>query len=454
MGIKSKLLFVGLVAAGAYFYLSDDREPPADTRFNDAYRLEDGSVVSISASTPERVRVRHIDSGEIQAYYHYGKPEFEVTNGFSNKAVVAKGHFTLNKEGQVTGAVINENGSLKNVERLALTHEELYFQNKDISLRGKLTLPEGKGPFPVVVLIHGSESYSAVDYYSLTYMLAANGIAGFKFDKRGTGLSEGEYTQHFPTLASDVRSAIEVLKHHSEIDPERINLAGFSQGGWIAPLVAKNTNVRSILVGFGTVVKLEREDRWGYVKRLEEHGFGPAEVAKADEFNELLRLLIEAPTDEAWNELFKLTQSYKMEAWFKSVSGSDSMLGQVVEQLLSAKADYIPNWAWKSYFEYRTKGSGDNFNGTYDPMKTMKSINTPSIWLMAGEDSSLPTPETVTLLDSLIQMEKPVSYKVYEGAEHGNIVFTKNENHEKEYIKYVDTYFTDIIEWFKKQNDL
>jgi hypothetical protein len=452
MGIKTKLLVVGLVAIGAYYYFSDDREPPADTRFNDAYRLSNGSIVSISASTPERVRVLHINTGEVQAFYHHGKNSFEVTQGFSNKDVITEGEFVFADDGTVSGAKLIENKKSQLIERLPLRHEEIFFKSGDLTLRGKLTLPMGEGPFPVVVLVHGSEAYSAVDYYALPYMLAANGIAGFKFDKRGTGGSEGEYTQHFPTLSSDVVAAIKVLNKRPDIDSSRVNLAGFSQGGWIAPLVAKDIDIQSILVGFGTVVQLQREDRWGYVKRLQERGFGEEEIAIADELNAILRSLLKEPTDEQWDRLFKLNDQYREQEWFKALAGSDSMLGQVIERVVASSYDYIPRFGWKAYFWYRTRGDGDGFNGSYDPMTTMNNIDTPSLWLMAGEDSSLPTGETVELLEQLNAKGKPVSYKVYEGAEHGNVMFKLTDGYKKEYTHYADTYFVDVIDWFKQHN--
>ncbi|NVJ58834.1 MAG: alpha/beta fold hydrolase [Gammaproteobacteria bacterium] len=452
MGMKTKLLIAGVVAVGAYFYFSSDDEPPADTSFNDAYVLEDGSIVAISASTPERVRVRHINNGKIQAFYHHGTNRFDVTNGFSNKEVIAKGEFLYSNDGKVIGATLVDEGKSKVIERLPLKHEDISFQSGDLKLRGKLSLPDGEGPFPVVIMIHGSEDYSAVEYYSLPYMLAANGLAAFKFDKRGTGASEGEYTQHFPTLVGDVVAAINKLKKREDIDPGKINLAGFSQGGWIAPLVAKEADIQSIMVGFGTVVELYKEDRWGYVKQLQDKGHGAEELAKADELNKILQSLIDNPTDEAWDSLFSLNDKYRDEKWFKDIAGSDSVLGQVAERALSSSYSFIPEFVWKAYFRYRSNNKGDNFNRLYDPMTTMRTINTPSLWLLAGEDSSLPTPETVTLLDELKQQGKPVTYKVYPGAEHGNVLFELDENGQKVYTQYVDTYFTDTIEWFKSQN--
>jgi alpha-beta hydrolase superfamily lysophospholipase len=60
---------------------------------------------------------------------------------------------------------------------------------------------------PLVVLVHGSERTMAV---AAIYqrMLVAQGISVFAYQKRGTGDSEGEYTQNFELLADDAAAAL------------------------------------------------------------------------------------------------------------------------------------------------------------------------------------------------------------------------------------------------------
>ena len=97
-------------------------------------------------------------------------------------------------------------GATLSGRRLQLPEETFTFPSGDLALRGKLVLPpasSGPGPYPAVVLVDGSESYSAVDYYFEPYLYAAHGIATLAYDKRGTGESEGEYTQNFHVLAGD-----------------------------------------------------------------------------------------------------------------------------------------------------------------------------------------------------------------------------------------------------------
>lgn len=58
-------------------------------------------------------------------------------------------------------------------------------------------LPEDSAKVPVVVLVHGTEHDSALDSYALQRMFPAQGIGAFVYDKRGTGVSGGTYTQDF-----------------------------------------------------------------------------------------------------------------------------------------------------------------------------------------------------------------------------------------------------------------
>lgn len=454
MGLKKKLVTLGLlsivVTAGVYTF--QDKEPEVvDTRYNGAYRFVDGSITTIVPSTTNRVRIRHLDDGQVHSLYHDGNGNFQAADGYSSKDFIASGEFKYSDQGLVTGATWIENGNTASIERIPLHSEEVVFNSGDLQLRGKLTLPKGDGPFPVVVMIHGSESSSAVDYYHLPYMLAANGIAGFKFDKRGTGGSEGEYTQHFPTLAGDVIAAIKLLKSRDDINPQQINLIGFSQGGWIAPFVAKQTEVNSFIVGFGCAVSVKREDRWGYVKRLLDRGFGEAEIALADQMNAELESIIDHGDEDAWDRLFLLRDKYIDEDWFRAIVGSDSMLGFVAEKVTSPGASLVPGFGWKLYYRWKSS-DGPNFNRAYDPKVTLREISTPSLWLLAGEDTSVPTPETTEVLDELRTQGKPFHYKVYEGAEHGNVLYETNEAGKRTYTSYAPSYFTDIMDWLKQHN--
>jgi hypothetical protein len=82
--------------------------------------------------------------------------------------------------------------------------EEVFIPNpkSGITLAGTLAWPEGPGPFPTVLLIPGSgpmnrneEVANHRPFLVLADALARAGIASLRVDKRGVGLSTGEYAE-------------------------------------------------------------------------------------------------------------------------------------------------------------------------------------------------------------------------------------------------------------------
>jgi pimeloyl-ACP methyl ester carboxylesterase len=128
------------------------------------------------------------------------------------------------------------------------------------TLAGTLTRPKGATNVPVVVTISGSgpqdrdSRISIVSNYApfrdIADTLGRRGIAVLRFDDRGVGASGGASSRDKATsadFADDVASAVAYLRTRRDIDGTRIALAGHSEGGLIAPLVAaKDPTVRAI----------------------------------------------------------------------------------------------------------------------------------------------------------------------------------------------------------------
>lgn len=125
--------------------------------------------------------------------------------------------------------------------------EEVGYEGAGATLAGTLTLPEGPGPFPAVILITGSGAQDRDEtiaghkpFLLLADTLTRAGYAVLRTDDRGVGGSSGDLTSaSYDQLADDVRAGIARLRTRPEIDPNRIGLLGHSEGGLIAPLVAQ-----------------------------------------------------------------------------------------------------------------------------------------------------------------------------------------------------------------------
>jgi len=136
--------------------------------------------------------------------------------------------------------------------------EEVTFINtvENFSLTGTLTLPQGEGPFPAVVLISGSGQQDRNEtvfmhkpFLVLADHLTRNGIAVLRYDDRGVGKSKGNAIKATSlSFADDAEAAVNYLMQRSEINVKKTGLAGHSEGGLIAPIVAsRNRNIAFIV---------------------------------------------------------------------------------------------------------------------------------------------------------------------------------------------------------------
>ena len=66
---------------------------------------------------------------------------------------------------------------------------------------------------------------------------------------------------------------------------------------------------------------------------------------------------------------------------------------------------------------YRQLLSFNGFHG-FDPKPVLEALNVPGLWLLGGEDRSIPTPATVAILDRLIASGKPYARVVFPGFGH------------------------------------
>lgn len=129
----------------------------------------------------------------------------------------------------------------------------------DVRLAGTLTVPDGPGPHPALVLVSGSgpqDRNSTVFGHPLFLVLADHltreGVAVLRYDERGVGASTGRYaTATIEEFAADASAAVEYLHGRPEIDADRIGLYGHSEGGLVAPLVAARRGDLGFLILVG-----------------------------------------------------------------------------------------------------------------------------------------------------------------------------------------------------------
>lgn len=359
------------------------------------YQLADGSKLDIGMSDGNTLRWREED-GTAGLLTPDGKQGWTSTLGWTERPDGKRVSFDCAKD---TVSFAGVSG-----KRIPLQVTDVTFQGAGVPLAGRLVMPEGATRVPIVVLVHGSEDFSALDYYSLQRQFPAAGIGVFVYDKRGTGKSGGSYTQNFLLLADDAIAAVDEAKHLAGTRAGRIGYQGGSEGGWIAPLAAKMAPVDFVIVGFGLAVSPLDEDREAVVYDMQAQGYGPDVMDKAMQVADASAAILLSDFRTGYDRLDALKAQYSKEPWFKYVHGDVT-------------------WALLAWPTADLKQKGPLlFAGAplqYDPMPVLRNLDTPQLWILGAEDADAPSAETSKRLLDLQKSGRPITLAVFPHAEHG-----------------------------------
>jgi dienelactone hydrolase len=131
-------------------------------------------------------------------------------------------------------------------------------------IQGYLAKPEGAGPFPAVIGLHGCGGMSDTTKRKLVDEVVGWGYVVLLVDSFATRNIEhacmGGFTDIAGMRRSDAYGALAFLARQTFVDRQRVAVVGFSQGGWVALLVAEADSfelfVRASNLGFRAVVAL------------------------------------------------------------------------------------------------------------------------------------------------------------------------------------------------------
>jgi hypothetical protein len=264
-------------------------------------------------------------------------------------------------------------------QRVEFDVQDTFFSGAGVRLAGRLVLPKGKGRVPLVVLVHGSEHFSARDFYTLQRQLPAEGIGVFVYDKRGTGASGGMYTQNYLMLAVDAVAAMREAKRLAGDRVGRVGYQGGSQGGWVAPLAAKIEPVDFVIVGFGLAVSPIEEDREAIALDMERQRYGPDTMAKAMKVADATAAVIRSDFRSGYEQLSTVKKAYAGEAWFRHLHGDVSFfLLETPEAAVREKGPVLLA----------------GVPADYDPMPVLENLDTAQLWMLGEDDTEAPSAET------------------------------------------------------------
>ncbi len=138
------------------------------------------------------------------------------------------------------------------VDATGFTETDVTVGSGEWALPGTLTVPNGDGPFPAVVLVHGSGPNDRdetigpnLPFRDLAWGLASQGIAVLRYDKR-TLAHAGNFTPEViarltvqEETIEDALLAAQLMRQSEKIDPQRVYILGHSLGGMLAPRIGQ-----------------------------------------------------------------------------------------------------------------------------------------------------------------------------------------------------------------------
>ncbi len=287
--------------------------------------------------------------------------------------------------------------------------ENVTFTSNGVCLSGVLVRPFGRGPFPAVVMVHGSGPATHAEMGSRIYANAflRKGLAVLVYDKRGSGKSTGDLRlATYGDLVGDVVAAVRFLGVQNDVLHDKIGLFGRSEGGgWVAPLAAaKLSHVAFFIDGVGPAVTPVEQGVYAIAVALRNHGYGAQDIREA----QVLRRAIWAyyrrgAIDSAWavgasrDSLRLAIVRAQAKAWYKATEDMPV---------------FLPAYDRRRYAVLA-------FNSFFDPVPALVQLDCPILAVLAQEDERVPTQATIAVLKRLgREQQKDITIRVYPSVGH------------------------------------
>jgi dienelactone hydrolase len=177
---------------------------------------------------------------------------------------------TLRPDGRIAGMFLVPESALRPewtapdyVNPASFTERETSVTASIVTLPATLTLPKGPGPFPGVVLVHGSGPHDRDEtvggarvFQDLAQGLASRGIAVLRYEKRTKTYQKELAGTRDITLrdevVDDALAALALLRRTPGVDPAKVFVLGHSLGGILAPRIALEDGKVAGIVLFAT----------------------------------------------------------------------------------------------------------------------------------------------------------------------------------------------------------
>ena len=403
----------------------DERPDPATVCHVGVYRLDDASWVDVAPNGTAGLRWRRLDGSSSP-----------MSLGVDGRWVSTLGS-TRRVEGPQPQLGTCEDGRIvfdgHPGQRVVLNAQETTFVGHGgVHLKGRLILPPGEGVVPIMVEVHGSEGANALDFNAFQRFAPASGVGVFVYAKRGSGGSEGRYTQDFHILAEDAAAAVVEARRMAGARAGRVGLHGASQGGWVAPLAASLTPVDFVTVGFGLAYGVLAEDSDQVMLDLKAKGWGPEVLEDARKITDVTGAFVASRGAVGFEGLEAVRARYRAEPWYADIKGEFTglLLNTPNDQIIAMAPQMDAGTSWD-----------------YDPLPVLSSLNTPMLWIQAEKDTGAPPDATRRRLIDLSGRGRPITLLEYPDTDHDIIRFETGPDGRRTSLGYAPGYYKAVLDW-------
>ncbi|HEY3813440.1 MAG TPA: alpha/beta fold hydrolase [Caulobacteraceae bacterium] len=302
--------------------------------------------------------------------------------------------------------------------------EDVGYENtvQKVHLAGTLTLPEGKGPFPAVVLITGSGQQDRDEsllghkpFWVLADYLTRRGIAVLRVDDRGAGGSTGDFAASTTAdFVTDVQASVAYLRTRADVDQKHVGLIGHSEGGVIAPIVAVNDpSIAFIVLMAGTGVPGDQILLYQEKDVMQAGGASPEKIASVLAVNRKVFDVVKTGVDNA-------TAKREVAAL---LAPEVKAAGQPPETAEQGAAQFTSPW-----MRYFVK---------YDPGPTLRRVRCPVLAIDGSKDIQVPVELNVPVIREALKNNPDATVEVLPGLNH--LFQTAGTGQPDEYAKIEET---------------
>jgi len=289
-------------------------------------------------------------------------------------------------------------------------------------LTGTLTLPDGEGPFPLVVFIHGSgpadrdETIGKIKVFrDLAAYLAGRKVASLRYDKRtylyGEKMADDYNLTVTEETVEDVLRAVSFAMASERVDARNIFVVGHSMGGYLIPKINEADSENSIA---------------GY-------------VSLAGSARSIMELMLEQ-VDYILSLETSMSDSEKA-AYKKQIEDADKIIKGFTE------ADKGTNQMVLGAYPAYWLDLAD-----YNPTEQIKDVKKPLLFLQGGNDYQVTTVD-FDMWKAALSGNKKAAFLLYPKLTH-SFTFSENKGTPGDYQTFakVDEAVADDIQNFIKNN--